>query len=456
MVWQTPQSYLEKCQLIAVCMKKITIYLPLILVFLIAAASCESPRSPNYYTLEGCKSTVNYSTFRGQNTDTFLAIPVIPVLNGDMIVGEDFFHTARGGQNQTLHFSYTAGNVTLDGHLYALSISDLKNNVPAFSKTEIEKLEFLNVDEFPSEEQFRSLGKIAAVNKNVSINYSDLESDTTTEAYDQAFEKLLTLFDPLALSCIVNGKNGRLLEKEKKLEILMLSKEDSSSFKLPHISSLKTLIFINDSLENDFLNNNPQIENLSILSYSSVDTSILRDLPALRSLRFPFCGTLDLTPISSLQKLDRLILDGESISNVSALKELKMLRWLHLPNETMQEQFDSVISFHQKLELLEINGGVKIHDLSRIVDCKSLKGIIFYGDTMTEKKGLSKLTNLKYLSFPEESFTDSAYLALMKRNFPNTTIVPNSGVCLGSGWILLLIPLVLIFKFVYRDKTAAT
>jgi hypothetical protein len=435
-------------------MKKNTFYLPVIIAFLIAAASCESPRSPHYYTLEGCKGVFNYSSFRGQNTDSFLATPVIPVLDGDMIVGEQFFLTARGRRNKTLYFSDTSGNLKLNGHVYALKISDLKNSMPALSKTDIEKLEFLNVDELPTEEQFRSLEKIASDNKNVSINYSDLESDTTTEAYDQIFERLLTLFDPLVLSCYVSEKNAGILAKEKKLEILMLFKEDSSGFKLPHISSLKTLIFIEDSLQNDFLSNNPQLENLSILSCSSVDTSILMNLPALRSLRFPFCETLDLGPLSNQKRLDRLILEGESISNVSALKGLTLLRWLHLPDETMQEQFDSVISFNQKLELLEINGGGKINDLSRMVDCKSLKGIIFYGDTMTEKKGLSTLANLKYLSLPEDSFTDSAYMALMKKNFPNTTLVPNSGICLGTGWILLLIPLVLIFKLFYRNKTS--
>jgi hypothetical protein len=68
-----------------------------------------------------------------------------------------------------------------------------------------------------------------------------------------------------------------------------------------------------------------------------------------------------------------------------------------------------VISFNQKLELLEINGGENINDLSKINNCKSLKGLIFYSDTMTAKKGLNKLTNLKYLSIPEDSSADTAY-----------------------------------------------
>jgi hypothetical protein len=209
---------------------------------------------------------------------------------------------------------------------------------------------------------------------------------------------------------------------------------------------------MNDTIHPDFFSNNRDIENIAILNTNVADTSFLAQFRNLKSIAYPFCENLDLKPFAKLKKLDRLMLYGDSINNVAALRELKSLRWLHLPNETTQEQFDSIISFQTKLGLLEINSGSSIYDLSKISNCRSLKGLILYGDKMSYKRGLGKLTNLKYLALPEETYADSTYRNLLKKHFPNTTIVPNTGICLGSGWILLLIPLVLIFKLFYRAK----
>jgi len=33
---------------------------------------------------------------------------------------------------------------------------------------------------------------------------------------------------------------------------------------------------------------------------------------------------------------------------------------------------------------------------------------------------------------------------------PDTQIVPGGGLCLGSGWILLLIPLVFMIRLIFR------
>lgn len=423
------------------------------LVILITAISCDNPRSPNYYTFKGKKSVLNYSTFRGQGADSLKNTSVIPAINGDLIVGEYFFLKARGRQNKTFDFSDTTG-LMLDGSIYALKVSDLASKFPALDDKQIKKLGFLNIDELPTEPQFSMLEKIAQHNRNISINILDLESDTSIEVYNKNIARLLGLFDPPVFALYLNAENAGLLIKEKKLEVLLLSM-DTAGFKLPHLAELKSLILVGDTIGNSFLDNNPQVENLSIMDCSSVDTSILSHLPNLRSLTFPFCETLNLEQIGKMKNLNRLILDGDSVINIGALEDLEFLRWLHFPDKATQSQFDSVTRFNPKLELAEICGDGHINDLSSVRECISLKGLLFYGDhKMKPMKGLSDLTNLKYLSLPEESYADTAYLALMKKTFPNTTIVPNSGVCLGSGWILLLIPLVVLFHFVYRQKTA--
>jgi hypothetical protein len=179
----------------------------------------------------------------------------------------------------------------------------LSEKIQKLSKKELDKLGFHNVDEFPTEAQFSVLEKIAAHNRNISIYYSDMQSDTAIEANEKILERLLTHFDPPILSCFVNEKIAAIIAKEIKLEVLVISMDTSSRFVLPNIPALRSLIFIEDSLPNNFLKFNPQLENLSILSNSSIDTSILGWLPDLQSLRFPFHETLDLRPISKLKNL---------------------------------------------------------------------------------------------------------------------------------------------------------
>jgi uncharacterized membrane protein len=40
----------------------------------------------------------------------------------------------------------------------------------------------------------------------------------------------------------------------------------------------------------------------------------------------------------------------------------------------------------------------------------------------------------------------------MQKSLPGTSIVANEGFCLGSGWLLLIIPLVLVLKFFGSKK----
>ncbi len=38
----------------------------------------------------------------------------------------------------------------------------------------------------------------------------------------------------------------------------------------------------------------------------------------------------------------------------------------------------------------------------------------------------------------------------LKTKLPNTRVVPGSGLCLGSGWLLLLLPFILISRYAFR------
>jgi hypothetical protein len=67
-------------------------------------------------------------------------------------------------------------------------------------------------------------------------------------------------------------------------------------------------------------------------------------------------------------------------------------------------------------------------------------------DTITDIASIKTLRNLKYLSLPYDFLDDSVNRAELQKSLPGTRIVPNEGFCMGSGWLLLLIPLVLIIR----------
>lgn len=427
----------------------------MITALIVTIVSCESPRSPLYYTFEGYHMALNYSSFGGQHEDSVLATPVIPAMDGDILTGEDFIVLAKGQSDKTLVFTDTANHLRLGGFIHSLRISELSEMVPALKDEELKKISLLVIDEIPTDEQFTILRRISYVNKSVSLNLSDEIEFRENESYD-LLKKLLPLFNPKFFSGNLDEKSAELLAQEKELEALIIPGDDSSLYILPKLPALKTAILMNDTIHPDLFRNNPDIENIAILNTSVADTSLLKQFRNLKSIAYPFCVSLDLSIFSKHKKLDRLMLYGDSIHNVIALKELTSLRWLHLPNETTQEQFDSIISIQTKLALLEINSGSNIYDLSKVSDCLSLKGLILYGDKMTYKKGLGKLTNLKYLALPEETYADSTYRNLVKKHFPNTTIVPNTGICLGSGWILLLIPMTILLWILIRIKLPGT
>jgi hypothetical protein len=63
---------------------------------------------------------------------------------------------------------------------------------------------------------------------------------------------------------------------------------------------------------------------------------------------------------------------------------------------------------------------------------------------------LEKLTKLEFLSVPILNASDSAKWKSLESALPNTRITPNTGYCMGSGWILMIWPVLLITLFIHR------
>jgi hypothetical protein len=101
---------------------------------------------------------------------------------------------------------------------------------------------------------------------------------------------------------------------------------------------------------------------------------------------------------------------------------------------------------------MEIMDNDIIRNLQPVLTLRKLLGLTIT-DTLTDFAAVKSLKNLKYLSLPDKFLNDTIRKTELQKSLPDTRIVSNKGVCLGSGWLLLLIPLILVFKIFAREKS---
>jgi hypothetical protein len=134
------------------------------------------------------------------------------------------------------------------------------------------------------------------------------------------------------------------------------------------------------------------------------------------------------------------------------LKELPGIRWMTFYDETTQDVFNSFIESHPDVEVVEIFNNDTISNLQSLLKLSRLYGLTVT-DTLTDLAAIKSLKSLKYLSLPDDILNDSINKADLQKSLPGTIIVANQGVCLGSGWLLLIIPLIIVLGLFNRHKS---
>ena len=105
-----------------------------------------------------------------------------------------------------------------------------------------------------------------------------------------------------------------------------------------------------------------------------------------------------------------------------------------------------------QLQVVELIGCTEIEDLAPLQSLQSLNTLVLH----LEKEQLTMLDSLEQLEFvvlTNEVFNDNPeWIKELRAALPDSKIVPGSGLCLGSGWLLLLLPFILIFRYLFRHK----
>jgi hypothetical protein len=111
-----------------------------------------------------------------------------------------------------------------------------------------------------------------------------------------------------------------------------------------------------------------------------------------------------------------------------------------LPPKISKGQFGSFVQAHPDLRILEMVGCDDVTDLAPLRGLANLEGLILTGRS-SNLEVVPTLKSLRFVGVPTEVFKKSPdQVMAIQKALPDALVVPVSGLCLGSGWILLLIP----------------
>ena len=113
----------------------------------------------------------------------------------------------------------------------------------------------------------------------------------------------------------------------------------------------------------------------------------------------------------------------------------------------IEHSLECVLQDQNALEVLEINDCDSVIDLTVLKDLYNLKALMLNLPDI-------EITQLHALNDPElvilnsDLFEESPEdIKELREALPETDIYPGSGLCLGSGWILLLLPILFILRY---------
>ena len=430
---------------------------PIVILSVFIFMSCNSKPEP-YSILEFTGNGLIYNYSRSlfpvlYESDSVNSTALL-VCNGDIITyGEFSCFYYRGTSVNKFTFKINKNEGFLNDKINSIYIPGNDSMIPWFEKmktTDISELGFLYFHSIISDSYIPYLTDLAKTKPNIGLGYEGSLKDMT---------RLFEIFKPeFLIGADLSGEDFNLLSGLTTLRFLSASLNDSSyTLPLPAMPALKQLILseviLDDIKADDFLINNKQIERLRIMGSGKFSLKLIKPLESLKELIIEGYDTIaDFDQIVNYRKLELLSVAGNKSDIDTGLKELQGIRWMSFYEETTQDAFNSFIDSHPDIEVVEIFDNDVISNLQPLLKLSNLFGLTVT-DTVTDLAAIKSLKSLKYLSLPDKLMNDSITKADLLKALPGTKIVANQGVCLGSGWLLLIIPLIIVLGLFNRQKS---
>jgi hypothetical protein len=363
----------------------------------------------------------------------------------------------RATDGTTLAIAYEGGRMLLDRKTVSVGLEDEAtwDWLRQASEEDLKGLRLLMVGQSIDANQLEILKKVAKVNPAIDLSLEPGKPPATEEGAEAPAAagpaEVLRLFHPRYLvvdSGAISGEMEKVRPALEDVEVLIVgAKEEGSLDFLAHLPRLRTLVLSNWSPEQTPL---PQglttIRSLILIGVKSpVALASLADLAQLEQLTLVGGDAADLGALAKLPRLKTLSLTAcEKVTDLGPLKDLA-LEYLSFPPKISQETFDAVIKDHPGLRAVELFGCENVKDIAALKNLKNLESLVLIKPAFEGEKHLADLKELKglrLLVLPPDAFKGSAEIVELQKALPDCLITAGKPLCLGSGWILLLAPVV--------------
>jgi len=374
------------------------------------------------------------------------------VRNGDILDIDEFplVYTSKTGDS--LNIKTDKNKCFVNGKLASVKImkSDTAFNLLRdISKSDLTGLSMLTLECQIPDSIFQVLKEISAIRPDLSLAFGDETNIPDT---------VLKMFSPKFL--MISGATSEKIRAISGLsspEALLIDFYDTPyNSPLPAIPSVKQLILsIQDSpLPAGFLSENLQLERLSVIAKGIFDLTETVFLKSLKELSiFETDTIINQEQVKNFKNLESISIMSENFKYDSSFDDLKNLRWISFSSGVPQSDFEMFILKHPNLEVVEIIENKDLSITETLLSLNKLYGLIL-SDNPKDQASLNRLKNLKDLSIPERNPEEKRSIVDLQNSMPNTIIAANEGLCLGSGWLLLLFPAIIAFGLFFRSRSA--
>ena len=445
------------------------LFFPALILIAGIITGCTGPVNPDVDLLEiegatwACNVNSSYAVFGSASEQEEPLKLILPASEGDLLYVflEDLqyyyrYHTKDGPAFSLAFDTVDVISVYLNGNLDFMEIND-SASLDAFrtlTAPELEKLSSLLIGSPLTDDLFSVLRS-----KQEALQGTGLILESV--AGTGQLSELLSILRPPFL--VLNNSSGLPEPAESNplssLELLWMDGNILSLNRLADCCGNLEALIIGDWEPKPGellpLAGLKELRSLTLAESGLTTLSSIEFPESLRNLYLVSCDTLsDIRDLAGLKRLKRLNLTlCSQVKDLEVLEELEPLQCLSFPPGVTQQQFKALTEHFPQLELVELIDCGQIENLQPLQALPQLRTLLIELEK-NQLEGLDSLQQLRTLILTDKLYEDNeAWINELKTSLPNTSIVPGSGLCLGSGWLLLLLPFVLIFRYLARRKS---
>jgi hypothetical protein len=441
----------------------------LAIIFPVFTSCNSSDSSYHNVKIEGVSWATNLSTSFA-SSGSVARVPgsydlYLPVRDGDLLYAmseeeEEIFYrySTRDGDILSVTFD-TAGasSARINGTLAFFELTHKKNSWNRFrnlSTAEVEQLSTLYIPDQLNGEILELLRLHSSYLAGTNLLLEEiLGEEILHEALALCRPQWLGLAEPVELR--TRTKTSYLAG----LQLLWITENLHAFYPaLECCTNLQALIITNWSPGEGELLPLAHLKNMYSLTLAECELDDLRVIELPSGLqRLHLVGYDSLTSLGGVGKLsglESLSLSGCVVQEDMDLPDkMKPVTWYSFPANITQSQFQSTLARQNKLEVLELNFCDGISDLSPVAKLQGLRTLIYHAEEFPAKQ-LAQLAQPDLMILSSEWFdSDPEKISWLREQLPETDIVAGSGLCLGSGWLILMLPLIWISYRLFQRKT---